>query len=273
MVGVLRLLVAVSKRNQTQIAEDAGIDRGVFSAYVNGLRPISAKHMEPIARALGCRPEDLADESPDVQGLLAALAKAEGRYTGTATDVADVEPQKKNRQAARRTEEAMPAAVDARADRQLHTVPDVDRIALLDRRLRRYLIRSVEKSEDNTEPVKVYRTAAGRPDDPDSSPEPQPAWVPKSVRDAGGRARIFGLRVHGESMVDAGIDDGDIVFARRSSSRPQDGRIVVVHLAGEGLTCKRLKGNELIAESPHHEDIRMLEDDTFAAEVIGIYKP
>ena len=50
---------------------------------------------------------------------------------------------------------------------------------------------------------------------------------------------LFGLRVRGESMRDAGILPGDIVVVRRQS-RPRSGDIVVA-LVGEEATVKRLR--------------------------------
>ncbi len=251
VISTIELLVTLSGMNQTELAAAMGIGEGTLSEYLSGKRPVGPTGIRQFAKALKVSPE--------------ILAKGEGLSLENVRDEI-VDRLDKQAKADKVSEPAVSPETYA-----ANVVP-IDRVSLLDRRLRRHLIRSVERSEDNTEAVRVYRTAAGRPDEPDATPEPQPVWVPKSVRDAAGKARMFGLRVSGNSMVDAGIEDGDIVLARRSSTRPADGRIVVVHLAGEGNTCKRLRGNELVAESPVHEDIRIL-DDTFAAEVVAIYKP
>ncbi len=50
---------------------------------------------------------------------------------------------------------------------------------------------------------------------------------------------LFGLRVRGESMIDAGILPGDVVIVRRQSSA-EDGDIVVV-LVEDEATVKRLR--------------------------------
>lgn len=47
---------------------------------------------------------------------------------------------------------------------------------------------------------------------------------------------VFGLRIHGESMIDAGILDGDFVFVRKKSEASR-GEIVVA-LIGDEATCK-----------------------------------
>jgi repressor LexA len=52
----------------------------------------------------------------------------------------------------------------------------------------------------------------------------------------GGQRDVFGLRIKGESMIDAGIHDGDYVFVRKQleASRGQ----VVIALVGDEATCK-----------------------------------
>lgn len=273
-VETLKVLISLSGMSQRELATACDMTESQVSEYLSGVTGIGPKAVAKFAVGLRVDPHLLARAEGislekirnDVLAEMAAKArKAEEKAAKIAGAPAAGEPI---------APITTPAADDDEDDEDpMDALPVTGAIIRLDRRIRRHLIRSIAKSEDNTEPVQVYRTAAGRPDDPDSSPERTPAYVPKTLRHAAGKARLFGLRVHGDSMVDAGIEDQDIVFARRSSGRPADGRIVVVHLAGEGNTCKRLRGNELIAESPTHEDIKPLEDDTFAAEVLGIFKP
>lgn len=52
----------------------------------------------------------------------------------------------------------------------------------------------------------------------------------------GGRGQIFGLRVTGDSMIEAGIHDGDYVFVRKQIEAPRGA--IVVCLVGEEATCK-----------------------------------
>ncbi len=49
----------------------------------------------------------------------------------------------------------------------------------------------------------------------------------------------YALRVKGDSMIDDGIHDGDLVVVRRSSSA-RNGQVVVAIVAGEEATLKRL---------------------------------
>jgi repressor LexA len=67
--------------------------------------------------------------------------------------------------------------------------------------------------------------------------------------DALGTGTHFALRVQGDSMIDAGIEDGDHVIVRQQdSASPGD---IVVALLGEEVTVKRLqqKGSALFLEA------------------------
>lgn len=63
--------------------------------------------------------------------------------------------------------------------------------------------------------------------------------VPPSMLQGG---EHFALEVHGDSMIDAGIHDGDTVVIRRCDDAP-DGEIVVALVADEEATLKRLRRN------------------------------
>jgi repressor LexA len=52
----------------------------------------------------------------------------------------------------------------------------------------------------------------------------------------GGRGEVFGLRIAGESMIEAGIHDGDYVFVRKQLEAPRGA--IVVCLVGDEATCK-----------------------------------
>lgn len=64
----------------------------------------------------------------------------------------------------------------------------------------------------------------------------EPLAVPQRL--AGGAH--FALRIEGDSMTGAGIEDGDYVVVRRQPSA-EDGEIVVARLANGEVTCKRLE--------------------------------
>lgn len=66
----------------------------------------------------------------------------------------------------------------------------------------------------------------------------------------------YALEVRGDSMIDAGIHDGDIVIIRRSDTA-ENGDIVVALVREEEATLKRLRKNgpfvDLTAENPEFE--------------------
>lgn len=84
-----------------------------------------------------------------------------------------------------------------------------------------------------------------------------------------GEAGCFALRVRGESMIGAGIHDGDKVVVRPQPTA-EDGQIVVARI-GDEATVKRLSLGHgqvwLLPENPAFEPI-----DGSEAEIIGIVK-
>lgn len=91
------------------------------------------------------------------------------------------------------------------------------------------------------------------------------------VRD---RARTFLLRVKGDSMINAGIVEGDIVIVERGKE-PKVNEIVVGILDGE-FTLKRLKKDKgkfyLQAENPAYPDMYAVEDLQVAGVVRGVMR-
>ena len=73
-----------------------------------------------------------------------------------------------------------------------------------------------------------------------------------------GNDDVYILYASGDSMINAGIEDGDMVLVRRQETA-HDGDIVVAYVEGEGNTLKRLrhKGNRIILhpENPRLADI------------------
>ncbi len=72
-----------------------------------------------------------------------------------------------------------------------------------------------------------------------------------------GRGEFFSLRAKGDSMINAGIDDGDIVLVRRQNSA--DYNQIVVALVDDEATLKRFRPENgifrLHAENPAYDDI------------------
>ena len=75
----------------------------------------------------------------------------------------------------------------------------------------------------------------------------------------------FYIKVDGNSMMNAGIDDGDILVVDRSLE-PADGKIAVCLIDGE-FTVKRLKvdteGLYLMPENPEYQPLRVTEENQF----------
>ena len=83
-----------------------------------------------------------------------------------------------------------------------------------------------------------------------------------------GDPNCFALRVRGDSMINAGILNGDKVVVRPQQTA-DDGQIVVA-LIGDEATCKRLSlkdGVWLLPENPAFEPI-----DGSEAEILGVVK-
>ncbi|MBX7191380.1 MAG: transcriptional repressor LexA [Sandaracinaceae bacterium] len=55
------------------------------------------------------------------------------------------------------------------------------------------------------------------------------------VKNAGERD-VFGLRIRGESMIEAGIHDGDYVFVKKQAEAPRGA--IVIAMVGDEATCK-----------------------------------
>lgn len=91
------------------------------------------------------------------------------------------------------------------------------------------------------------------------------------VRD---RSTTFLLRVKGDSMINAGIFDGDLVIVERGKE-PRVGDIVVGVLDGE-FTLKRLKRDKgkfyLQAENDRYPDLFALEELKVAGVVRGVIR-
>jgi repressor LexA len=86
-------------------------------------------------------------------------------------------------------------------------------------------------------------------------------------------ARTFILRVQGDSMVDAGLHEGDSVIVERREAKV--GEIVVALLNGEN-TVKRLVDQKgklyLKAENPEHQDIYPENEWTIQGVVVGLWR-
>jgi repressor LexA len=83
---------------------------------------------------------------------------------------------------------------------------------------------------------------------------------------------VFGLRVRGESMVNAGIRDGDYVFVRKQLDARR-GEIIVA-LVGEEATCKYYYPEQdrirLVPANERMTDIVINRDDWRSTQILGV---
>lgn len=86
--------------------------------------------------------------------------------------------------------------------------------------------------------------------------------------DLTGEGELFMLRVRGESMINAGIFDGDFVVARVQNTATK-GDIVIAGIPGEEATVKTFRpdGNKIILEPANDS----MDDLVFSAEDVSVY--
>lgn len=89
---------------------------------------------------------------------------------------------------------------------------------------------------------------------------------------------VFGLRIVGESMIEAGIHDGDFVFVRKSA-RVTNGEIVIALIEGEA-TCKTYYAEgervrlqpENATMAPIYLHKRNFREAMILGKVVGVYR-
>ena len=127
------------------------------------------------------------------------------------------------------------------------------------------------QTDDTVQVPLVGRVAAGYPILAEENIEDY-VMLPRSLVKSEGR--YFVLRVHGDSMTNSGILDGDLVIVQ-SASTGQTGEIVVALVENE-VTVKRLlmQNNRkfLRAENPAYPDIHPQTDWTIQGKVVGVIR-
>jgi repressor LexA len=127
-----------------------------------------------------------------------------------------------------------------------------------------------EPANDNVVEVPIVgRVAAGQLADAIENPE-NTLRVDKSL--IGGPNNHFGLRIDGESMIKAGIHDGDYVFVRKQLDA-QRGEIVVA-LVGDEATCKYYYPESdrirLVPANDAIEPIEIQKNDWRSNQILGV---
>jgi repressor LexA len=86
-------------------------------------------------------------------------------------------------------------------------------------------------------------------------------------RELAGRGSVFGLRVRGDSMIDAAICDGDIVVVRQQLEA-HSGQIVAAMIDGEATVKVYRRRNGHVYLEPRNPDYDVIDGDR--AVVLGI---
>ncbi|MBM7552647.1 transcriptional repressor LexA [Thalassobacillus pellis] len=129
---------------------------------------------------------------------------------------------------------------------------------------------SIPRSEAAYAPV-IGKVTAGIPI---TAVENIEEYVPLPDSLAGGTENTFVLVVEGESMIEAGILDGDMVIVRQQSTA-QNGEIVVAMTEDEEATVKRFfKEKNHIRLQPENATMEpiLLNDVYILGKVVGLYR-
>lgn len=90
-----------------------------------------------------------------------------------------------------------------------------------------------------------------------------------------GQGPVFMLTVKGDSMIDAGILEGDLVVVRRQPNA-EDGEIVAALVDGEEATVKRLRRQEgavvLVSENPAYEPMVFTDGVEILGKVVSVVR-
>ena len=87
-----------------------------------------------------------------------------------------------------------------------------------------------------------------------------------------GRGELYILRASGDSMIDAGISDGDLVVVRKTTEA-DDGDIVVALTEETGTTLKRLlhdKNSGRVILHPENSSMQDMLFDSIAVQGIAV---
>lgn len=90
-----------------------------------------------------------------------------------------------------------------------------------------------------------------------------------------GNGPVFMLKIKGDSMIDAGILDGDYVVVRRQD-HASDGEIIAALVDGEEATVKRLRRADgkviLVSENPAYEPMVFSRDVNIIGKVVTVLR-
>lgn len=126
------------------------------------------------------------------------------------------------------------------------------------------VIRPAEREQPAATLPLLGTIAAGRPIEPIENPEP--VEVPASLLGPGER---YALRVRGDSMVEDGIRDGDLVVVRRAP-RAENGQTVVAIVEGEATLKRFFRRGPRVELRPANAALAPLEAAADRVEIRGV---
>ena len=106
--------------------------------------------------------------------------------------------------------------------------------------------------------------AAGRPIEAIENPEP--IEVPESLLGPGER---YALRVRGDSMIEDGIRDGDLILVRRAA-RAENGQTVVAVVEGEATLKRFFRRGAHVELRPANAALRPMQWPVSRVEIRGV---
>lgn len=126
-----------------------------------------------------------------------------------------------------------------------------------------------ERSNAIQVPV-LGRVAAGQPI---LAQEEIEGYIPYTPARPGSGDRFFGLTVHGESMRDAGIRDGDILVVRQCPAA-EEGEIVVAMIEGEATVKRFFREKDRVRLQPENPDFQPIyaRDVQIEGKVVALYR-
>ena len=129
-----------------------------------------------------------------------------------------------------------------------------------------------DQKDDNVIEVPLLgRVAAGNPIEAIENPD-ELFSLPKEL--VGNNQEVFTLLVHGQSMIDAGILDNDIVIVKKQNNA-NNGEIVVAMTDENEVTLKRFyKEKDHIRLQPENTTLEpiILNNVTILGKAIGLYR-
>lgn len=114
---------------------------------------------------------------------------------------------------------------------------------------------------------------AGLPDQFDGSEAPETLRFIPTTLGISNPTRAFAVRVHGDSMIDAGIFSGDIVVLEQKEARPGD--IVAALIDGENTLKRLIKENGRVylkAENSRYPNLEPLEKLDIQGVVVSVLR-